>query len=156
MYFSLWEYQALASWQPPYSGPLKSPFVCPTPTLPQLKHGSILSATVLGRKLAHRHSGHATGTHWRPAPSGKPRHMHCHGEPRRDGMRAVGAEAVRSTALNTATHTHAARRLLRRWPLPCLNSEGSSRRKDARHRALAWRGRCRPRQTVPAAGALPV
>lgn len=78
-------------------------------------------------------------------PAASPRHMHCHGQPPWDGVRAVGAEAVRRTDLNTVTHTHAAHRFLRRWPLSRLNSEESSRRKDTRHRGLAWRGRCRPR-----------
>lgn len=82
-------------------------------------------------------------------PAASPRHMHCHGEPPRDGVRAVGAEAVRRTAPNTVTHTHAARRFLRTWPLSRLNSEESSRRKDTRHRGLAWRGRCSPRRFRP-------
>lgn len=134
----------LLAGSPPYSGPLKSPFVCPTPTLPQLKHGSALSATVLSRKLAHRHSGHANRS---TLEASSQRHAPgtCTAMESQDGVRAVGAEAVRRTAPNTVTHTHAARRLLRRWPLSHLNSEESSRRKDTRHRGLAWRGRCRPR-----------
>lgn len=86
-----------------------------------------------------------TGTHWRPAPSGKPQ---AHALPWRATPgrgEGGGAEAVRRTAPNTVTHTHAARRFLRTWPLSRLNSEESSRRKDTRHRGLAWRGRCSPR-----------